>query len=428
MSVYCGGIQGTIALHEHADWPAVLRLLSDVDLAATAKEKRAFLRRRGVPDAAALLRLALAYAVSPLSLRSTVAWASQAAVAELSDVALLGRLRNAAEWLDQLWQLLLRQQVETAPLPGLDLVIRIIDATCVSCPRSKGTDFRLHVDYRPQEGQFGAAVLSDGHVSEGFHHFTPAPGELWIGDRGYAKAKGIRHVLLAGAQILIRIGWRSLVLLDALGQPLNLLKALESLPKDRVHSIPVQVAASSKKRCGFCSARLVLAPLPPDAAQKSRRKAAKKAKHQGRKILPEGTVAAGWIILLTSLDDAIATAEQIVALYRLRWQIELAFKRLKSILHFDELTAKDPELARATVAASLVAALLVDRLMPQLAQHLPHDADNRHPIWGLYSLAVTWIFIAVINADWTKNPAINRLIEPPRKRKRQLPALIARLS
>ncbi len=49
--------------------------------------------------------------------------------------------------------------------------------------------------------------------------------------------------------------------------------------------------------------------------------------------------------------------------YRLRWQIELAFKRVKSLLHLDTLRAKDPELAKAWIFANLLAAFLIDDII-----------------------------------------------------------------
>jgi IS4 transposase len=44
----------------------------------------------------------------------------------------------------------------------------------------------------------------------------------------------------------------------------------------------------------------------------------------------------------------------------MRWQIELAFKRLKSLLNIDRLPAKNPHLARAWLNAHLLLALLID--------------------------------------------------------------------
>jgi hypothetical protein len=359
------------SLHEIC-WPAVEACVSQsIDLRATAKASGALVRARGVRDAPSLLRLALAYAVNRMSLRVTAAWAEANGVATLCDVSLLDRLRNAAGWLEQIWQSLLQQRVEAAALPKLDRVVRLVDATTVSRPRSAGTEWRLHMEYRPLDGCFGAVMLSDGRESEGFHHFGFRPGELAVGDRGYAKAKGLAQVVADGADFLVRIGWRSLVLLKADGQPLDMLALLRSLPTDRVSQIPVQVARGAKQRQPLFQARLILAPLPADKAERSRTRAVRKAKRQGRTILAQGSIAARWMILLTSLPADLATAEQLVALYRLRWQIELAFKRLKSLLHIDELTAKDPDLARCWLGANLIAALLIDRMSQDVLDSSP---------------------------------------------------------
>jgi hypothetical protein len=64
------------------------------------------------------------------------------------------------------------------------------------------------------------------------------------------------------------------------------------------------------------------------------------------------------------------------------WQIELAFKRLKSILHLDRLPAKDPDLAHAWITAHLLLALLIDDTAAKLADSPPEDpAARASSIW-----------------------------------------------
>jgi hypothetical protein len=297
----------TSSLYEDTSWAEILaRLSSDIDLATTARDTKAFVRSRGVRDPATLLRLALAYGAGGLSLRRTVAWAEAAGVARISDVSLLDRLRNAKDWLELLWRTKLERLATPVPLPGLDLSVRLIDATSISRPGSTGTDWRLHMDYRPLEGRFGGAVFSDGRTSEGFHHFTAGPGELVVGDRGYAKAKGLQAIHEAEGHFLVRIGWRSLILLDDRGETIDIIGQLGGLPPDEITTAP----------------------------------------------------------------DA-ATPDQLVSLYRLRWQIEIAFKRLKSLMNIDELPAKDPELARSWLSAKLLTALLIDTDTHEVAESSP---------------------------------------------------------
>lgn len=346
---------------EDGGWSEILASVSAVaDLSATARETKAHIRGRGVPDAASLLRLAMVYGVSGLSLRSTASWAEMAGVAHLSDVSLLDRFRNSADWLELLWQRLLAARVAPIAIPGLDLAVRLIDATTISSPRTPNAEWRLHVDYRPAEGRFGKIVLSDSRQSEGFHLFEAQPGDLVVGDRIYARAGGLGKVREAGGHFLVRLGWKSVVLLDSAGKDFKIMKALSAMPRDGIKEFAVQLADGARNRKPVCSGRLIVAPLPNGAGQRAQKRTAYKARRQGREIQPESLAAAEWMMLLTSVPEQTASTSQIVSLYRLRWQIELAFKRLKSLLHIDSIAAKDPKLARTWIAANLIAALLAD--------------------------------------------------------------------
>jgi hypothetical protein len=70
--------------------------------------------------------------------------------------------------------------------------------------------------------------------------------------------------------------------------------------------------------------------------------------------------SAGFLMLLTSLPVDKATASQVLAVYRLRWQVELAFKWLKSGLGMDRLLARDPAMARSWLLSHLILALLIE--------------------------------------------------------------------
>src|SRR4051794_7602740 len=89
-------------------WPSIVgHLASVIDLTASARAHGALLRRRGVRCAADLLHLALLYSPGRLSLRGVASFAAEAGIADLCDVSLLGRLRNAGDFLaDVLSQLI----------------------------------------------------------------------------------------------------------------------------------------------------------------------------------------------------------------------------------------------------------------------------------------------------------------------------------
>jgi IS4 transposase len=77
-------------------------------------------------------------------------------------------------------------------------------------------------------------------------------------------------------------------------------------------------------------------------------------------------LSADYVVLLTSLGCEEFPVDRLGALYRLRWQVELAIKRLKSILHIDRLPAKNADLARAWLYAHLVFALVLEETAAEL--------------------------------------------------------------
>ena len=352
-----------------AAWPTLLsRLPASLDLATSARECRALLRRRGIRDAETLLRLALSYGGCGLSLRGAAAWAETASVASLSDVAVLNRLRGSAPWLATIVGAILSARVAGPRDAGFRL--RVVDATTLAAPGSAGVDWRLHVTYDVGAQQTTAVELSDGRGAESLSRFAWERGDLVLGDRGYAKAGDLEAVVDAGADFVVRIGWNALKLRTRDGVPFELFAALDRLPEQGIGEAEVSIAldrAGSKR----LPVRLVMLRKTETDAAASRRKARRKSRRQGKTVQRNTLKAAGYVLLLTSLDAPRAAAADILALYRLRWQIELVFKRHKSLLDLAALPAKDPDLARSWIYAKLIVALLLE--------NVSHDALDSPP-------------------------------------------------
>jgi hypothetical protein len=98
------------------------------------------------------------------------------------------------------------------------------------------------------------------------------------------------------------------------------------------------------------------------ATNRSQRKARAKANGKGDRGSDITREAAQYVFILTTLPEADAAAEDVVELYRLRWQIECAFKRVKPLIQIDHLRAFDPDLAQPYLLAKVLGALLVDAL------------------------------------------------------------------
>src|SRR5258708_16310786 len=84
-------------------WSSVVARVGGADaLDATARETKAFLRPREITNAVDLLRLILAYCLGERGLRLTAAWAVSVGLADISNVAVLYRLRQCGNWLAML--------------------------------------------------------------------------------------------------------------------------------------------------------------------------------------------------------------------------------------------------------------------------------------------------------------------------------------
>ena len=85
--------------------------------------------------------------------------------------------------------------------------------------------------------------------------------------------------------------------------------------------------------------------------------------------------------MLTSLPPEF-TCSQVLELYRSRWQVELAFKRLKSLMAAGHVPKSDDDSARAWMQAKLLTALLMERLLLEAKIFSPwgHHLRDAEPV------------------------------------------------
>jgi len=304
------------------------------------------------------------YGPAHLSLRGTAAMADEAGIALLSDKGVLGRLRKAGDWLEHLLGRLLAVKLNRDPdSDDGSLELAIVDGSVICAPAGKGADWRLHGRFDPGQGRFGDLVLSKARVSERVGRTRIEPGRTTIQDRGYARVRDFADILAAGGHFITRIGWRSLRLLGADRRAINVLALL---PQDEC---PAEHTVYLKGITG--PLRLVIQRVPPEKAERQRKRVSRKAGKAGHTLDPRTALAAGYLMLITSLACEAQPAERIVSLYRHRWQIELAFKRLKTIAGIDKLPATDPALARTWLLAHLIAAVMTDEIASEIVGFPP---------------------------------------------------------
>ncbi len=357
------------------------RLPADFDLEATARARGAFTRSREVKNPEALLRLALAYGGCGMSLRQTCGWAEAAGIASLSNPSLLGRLEKAAAWLGDIVMALIAERAKVPVGRWAGYRLRALDATTICHPGADRTSWRLHVGYGLAGGQVDGLELSDVHGGENLRRLSYAPGDVVLADRGYARARDLRPVIEAGADFIVRAGWQSLRLLAPDGGPFDLFAALAAQAAQE-GEVAVRVDEGTDDQVAPLLLRLVIRRKTPQQAEAERRRLRQEATKRGRQPDARSLEAAAYILLLTALPAETFPTADVLSLYRFRWQIELAFKRMKSLAGLDELPAKKPQLAQAWIYARLIVALLAEQIAGNVPDSSPsgHRTDRREPL------------------------------------------------
>ena len=341
------------------DWEVLKSFLPD-GWQAQAKALGAFQRSRKVKDAEALLRLLLIHVAGDCSLRMTALRAEQAGLCDLSDVAVLLRLRTSAAWLEWMASELARRRLTAMPeeLAQGRWRLCVADSTPLREPGSVGTAWRIH--YLLEFPSLGCIEqhVTDAKTGESLEMFDFSAGQLVLVDRNYGRRAQIAHAVGQGADIVARLAVTALPLYDADGKRFDLRAHLRTLRASEPGDWAVCFTDADKPIAGrVCAVRKSEA-----AAERERARIRRAARNKGRRVLPAALEAAGYTFVFTSLPASVPPAT-VLELYRARWQVELAFKRLKSLLHVERLKNQDPCAARAWIAAKLLVALLIEDML-----------------------------------------------------------------
>ncbi len=342
------------------DWEVVKRFLP-AGWEARAKSSGALRRQRGFSSAETLLRVLLIHLAEGCSARETVVRARLGGLAQVSDVALLKRLRAAGEWLRWMAEQVMSNWlvVKPATVFGGAMTVRVLDATTVQEPGATGSLWRLHYSIRLPSLQCDEVHLTARGTGESFKRFAVQAGELVVADRGYAHPEGIASVLKAGGHVLVRINLTNVPLRSPSGAVWAPLSRLRRLKRGQIGDWDVRLALAH----GLVPARLCAVKLSVQATTKARKKALRDNNRRGHQILPETLEACGYVMVVTTLAQSRMPAASVLEIYRGRWQVELAFKRLKSLLGLGHLRKTDPEAARAWLHGKLLLAFVIEALI-----------------------------------------------------------------
>jgi hypothetical protein len=340
-----------------------------------AKSTGAMRRSRGeIASPEVLLQVLLLHVGTGLSLKQAAARAQLHGLTTISDVALLKRLRSSGAWLRELARRMFESsrfaRVGARPPQGRRL--RAVDATTVEEPGATGTDWRVHYAISLPDLRCDFFEVTGDEGGETFKRIPIEPGDILLGDRGYCHREGVAHVLERDADVIVRLNSTSFPLLSAKREAdFKILPHLRRLRGHRAGEWPVRFAARGK----LWAARLCAIRKSQHAAERAKSKILKQASRKQVPVRPETLEFAEYVYVLTSVAAAIAGTSDVLDLYRARWQIELCFKRLKSLFRLGHLPKRSDASARAWMEGKLLTVLLIERLLSEAQLFSPWGFD-----------------------------------------------------
>ena len=361
------------------DWSLLLGLLP-AEWQNQAVLSGACERLRGFSSTSDLLRTLLLHVGNGYSLRETVVRAKAAGLAAVSDVALMKRLQKAEGWLRGLCVSLLQENGWEVPAEARGFNVRALDGTLVKEPGRSGSLWRIHYSVRLPSlvcDHFELTATKGRGTGETMGRFAATPGDLVLADRGFCKASGIEALDSQGAAVMVRLNTSTLPLFCEDGSRFALAEEIGKLKETGTEcEWPVWVQGTKGRIAG----RLCAIRKSEEAAARARRRIARKAQQGGPKPKPETLQYACYVMVFTTVPAGRFSTAEVLEWYRVRWQIELVFKRLKTLAELGALPKHTDESARAWLYGKLLVVLLGQKL-----ERLGRDISP----WG-YRLPDAW--------------------------------------
>ena len=305
------------------DWASALRFLP-FDLDTLAVETGALTRRRGVEGGEALVRSLLLLGIPNATLERASIMARELGFGKMNKTAYIKRVSKSEKLLQSVFLHTLKFSVNAGDKwKGLRLVA--VDATCLSGPAAKGTDQKLHTVYDLSRGLPLSVEITDCHGGEAlWRHTAFGNGDLVLSDSGYGYNRSFLWALHSGARICMRFNFQTVTLNNEKGERIWADEVNPTMPEEDALDIVVRLPGWDR-------------PL----------RAVGSRNDEGEPV---------W--LLTDLSQRELPTYEVRQLYRCRWQIELYFKRLKSLLDLDALPTRDGPTARPWIWTKLILASL----------------------------------------------------------------------
>ena len=325
---------------------------------------RAIVRNRDIKDPNDLMMLALFHLLTGCSLIEVSEISKLAKLGNISDVAFMKRFSNCTEWFK--WILASLQEnnkrIIQYELPERLKPYRIlaVDASDVTEKGKSGRIFRLHFALDIIHMHAALYNITTNSIGEHLRNFDLTENDLVLADRVYSCVSGIEYCLDKGCQYIARMRINSFKPYDANGKQIDLLSYVQNKESGELNAYARKERGENAGK--LYPVRICFRKKTDDIIDSTRKKLKRKESKKQTKINAETYVFNEYMVVVTSLDSSF-TVEEIVELYRYRWQVELYFKRLKSILNYGEMPKKSEKSIFAWLNGKLMVSLLIESIL-----------------------------------------------------------------
>ena len=328
-----------------------------------AKELGALQRSRQIKTPEELLRLNLLYLTEGKSMAGTSAITNLSGEATMSKVAVFKRIQNSGEWMQWMCKNIYRRAGLLIEKPAWleDRNVLLIDGSEDIKGGAERQYFMLHYSMDLFTLSAREFLITDEKTGERLANFKQlGKGDIVTADRAYGTVPGIAHLKNHGADYVLRLRAGAFRIYDENGQEIELMERFSRLMAWDCGEITGWLDIKGRKEpVRVCAVRKDILNTWKGM---ERLKKESQRKRSGKPVSALQEEYNKYIIVITSLGKNVS-AKQVLELYRMRWQIEIAFKRLKSLFRYNEMPARKEENIKTWFYGKLLLAALCETLV-----------------------------------------------------------------
>ena len=328
-------------------------------------ENKAIERRREIKSPLDLIKLVLLYLIGGYSQIEMSVIAEEMGIAKLNDTAFLKRFAKCREWLSWMVSAIIPKPIVEYQLPESlkGYSIAAVDASDVTEKGRSGRTFRLHYALDLLTLKCLSCKITGQKTGETLKNFSPKEKWILLADRIYGTLTSIEHCIQAKADFILRLRYGAFKLYDSNGNEINLLEKLCKVTSDIATDIEVYVKLPT---LSLTPLRICAVRIPNEKLENVKRRSKRKDSKKQQQTSAEALKMSEYVVVITALPAAISACD-IIALYQLRWQVEIFFKRLKSIMDFGNVPLKREDSIHAWLNGKLLISLLIEQMLSEVS-------------------------------------------------------------